>query len=142
VTLPQLHASCVAFGERGILITGRSGAGKSTLALRLIALGATLVADDRVALREDGARVHGSAPAAIRGRIEARGVGILVLPARKEAPLVLVADLDEAEPARLPAPAETRVAGPALPLVRARGLPDAAAALAAWVGSGGARIEA
>jgi HPr kinase/phosphorylase len=43
-----LHASTVAFGrDGGILILGPSGAGKSTLALRLIAAGAQLVADDR-----------------------------------------------------------------------------------------------
>ena len=49
-----LHGSCVALAAppgvlpRGVLILGPSGAGKSTLALRLMALGATLVADDRV----------------------------------------------------------------------------------------------
>ncbi|MEO1532556.1 MAG: serine kinase, partial [Pseudomonadota bacterium] len=43
-----LHASAVALGERGLLILGPSGAGKTRLALELVALGAELVADDRV----------------------------------------------------------------------------------------------
>ena len=31
-----LHASCVAFGDVGVLIRGKSGSGKSSLCLRLI----------------------------------------------------------------------------------------------------------
>ena len=47
----NLHASAVALDGRGALLLGASGAGKSGLALRLMALGARLVADDRVLLR-------------------------------------------------------------------------------------------
>ncbi len=47
----QLHASAVAVDGRGCLITGASASGKSTLALEMIALGAELVADDRVDVR-------------------------------------------------------------------------------------------
>ena len=50
-----VHASAVSLGGRGVLILGRSGAGKSGLALRLIALGAQLVSDDRVVLEPHGA---------------------------------------------------------------------------------------
>ena len=42
-----LHASCIDIDGRGILILGESGSGKSTLAIQLIALGASLVADDK-----------------------------------------------------------------------------------------------
>jgi HPr kinase/phosphorylase len=102
-TATQLHASAVAVYGRGCLITGKAGAGKSTLAIEMVALGAELVADDRVDIRRTGEALTLSAPAAIAGMIEARGIGILRLPARREAPLALVVDLDAAEPERLPA---------------------------------------
>ena len=73
-----VHASCVAAGERGLLIMGKSGAGKSALALQLIAFGAALVADDRVALTiEDDTLIARCPGQAIRGMIEARGFGLL-----------------------------------------------------------------
>ena len=45
-----LHATCIAWQGRGVLIRGPSGSGKSALALGLMAHGAVLVADDRVKL--------------------------------------------------------------------------------------------
>ncbi len=100
----QLHASAVAVEGRGCLITGASRAGKSTLAIEMIALGAELVADDRVDIRRAGGGLLMSAPAAIAGLIEARGTGILRLDSRSEAPLALIVDLDRAEAERLPDP--------------------------------------
>lgn len=97
-----LHASCVAFGGRGVLILGPSGAGKSALALQLMALGAALVADDRTCLRLEGQALIARAPEAIRGRIEARGIGILAAEAIPSAPVVLAADLGQTETERLP----------------------------------------
>ena len=74
----NLHASAVALDPlRGVLIKGGSGAGKSTLALQLMALGAHLVADDRVDLSVETGHLVARAPASIAGRIEARGVGLL-----------------------------------------------------------------
>ncbi len=64
------HASCVAYGGRGVLILGASGRGKSALALRLMALGAVLVADDRTDLCREGDSVMARAPDAIKGMIE------------------------------------------------------------------------
>ena len=98
----QLHATAVAVEGRGCLITGTAGSGKSTLAIEMIALGAELVADDRVDVRRAGAGLILSAPPAIAGLIEARGAGILRLPARAAAVLALVVDLDEAQTERLP----------------------------------------
>ena len=47
--MPGLHASAVLWHGRGVLIRGASrAAGKSSLALRLLAAGAMLVADDLV----------------------------------------------------------------------------------------------
>ena len=79
----QLHASAVAVEGRGCLITGAAGSGKSTLALEMVALGAELVADDRVDIRRSGKALLLSAPASIAGLVEARGVGILRLPVRR-----------------------------------------------------------
>lgn len=123
----QLHASAVAVEGRGCLITGRAGAGKSTLALEMLALGAELVADDRVDLRCEGAGVALSAPPALAGLLEARGAGILRLASRSQAPLALVVDLDEAEAERLPPRRDCLVLGERVPLIRARAMPGVAA---------------
>lgn len=97
-----LHASCVAVDGRGLLILGRSGAGKSALALRLISLGAVLVADDQTDVTRHGDTLVASGPAPIRGLIEARGVGLLRSPPLDSAEVVLVADLGQTETDRLP----------------------------------------
>ncbi|MDE2110920.1 MAG: hypothetical protein KGJ79_07245 [Alphaproteobacteria bacterium] len=86
----NIHATCVrleraadAFGappDAGVLLLGKSGAGKSDLALRLIAAGATLVADDCCELFVSRRRLFARAPARLRGLIEVRGVGIIKLP--------------------------------------------------------------
>ena len=47
-----IHATTVAIGGRGVLISGPSGSGKSDLALRLIDRGAVLVADGNRARAE------------------------------------------------------------------------------------------
>lgn len=112
-----VHASCVAQAGRAVLIRGAAGSGKSGLALRLLALGADLVADDRTRLWRAGDRVMADAPDTIRGRIEARGMGLLCLPAAGPRPLALVVDLDRSGSERLPPLRETRIAGAALPLV-------------------------
>jgi HPr kinase/phosphorylase len=97
-----LHATCVAVEGRGLLIIGPSGAGKSGLALRLLSLGASLVADDRTELSMTTGRLIARCPGPIRGLIEARGVGVLRAPAVAEAEVALVADLGQAEDQRLP----------------------------------------
>ena len=111
----NLHASCVSVSGRGCLILGASGRGKSALALELISRGARLVADDRVDLRRAGDAVLAAPPAAIAGRIEARGVGILSLPFDAEVPVALVVDLDSSERDRLPQPHRLPICGLDLP---------------------------
>jgi hypothetical protein len=49
-----LHASGVLSARGAFLFTARSGSGKSTIAAALAARGARVVADDAIALREDG----------------------------------------------------------------------------------------
>ena len=98
----NLHATCVAVKGCGVLITGPSGSGKSSLALRLIALGAALVSDDRTVLRRDGDSLIATAPATISGMIEARGIGILSVPHLDTANVMVVVDMAKLERARLP----------------------------------------
>lgn len=103
-----VHGTCVELDGRGLLIRGPSGSGKSDLALRLIERGARLVADDQVALTGDGDLVLASAPPALAGRIEVRGIGILTVPCFTSAPVRLVCDLVAAdEVPRLPEPDRT-----------------------------------
>jgi serine kinase of HPr protein (carbohydrate metabolism regulator) len=90
-----LHAGLIALYDRGawkgVLIQGPSGVGKSDLALRAIAAGFRLVADDRTLLWVSRGRLFGACPPPIAGLIEARGVGLAPLPARPFAQIRLVA---------------------------------------------------
>ncbi len=116
----QIHATCIAIGGKGVLLLGPSGGGKSDLALRLIAAGAELVADDRVdlSLGADGS-VRASAPAALAGMIEARGLGILAMPALADAPVWLACELtDGGAIDRLPPRRTMEILSTAVPLVR------------------------
>lgn len=114
-----MHGTCVARDGDGVLLIGPAGSGKSDLALRLLALGFELVADDQVIIADNIA----SPPAALAGMLEVRGLGIVRLPCRPTARLRLVADLTGTAD-RLPMP--ERHAGLDLPLVHI----DAAAASA------------
>lgn len=133
-----VHASAVALDKtRGVLILGPSGAGKSTLALRLMAFGARLVADDRVCLRADQGNLIATAPAPIRGQIEARGLGILAADSIEAARIVLVVDLAQSEPDRLPPVRECAIAGVVLPLVYGAGCGHLDVSVLQWLkGSG------
>jgi hypothetical protein len=48
-----LHGACGSIGGKAIALLGASGSGKSTLAAGLIARGATLIAEDLLAIRRD-----------------------------------------------------------------------------------------
>ena len=89
------HAGLIALYDngawKGVLIEGESGSGKSDLALRCLARGFRLVADDRTRLWMSEGRLFGAAPEPIRGLIEARGLGVLPEPARRLAEVRLVA---------------------------------------------------
>jgi HPr kinase/phosphorylase len=117
ISRQTLHASCVALGNFAVLIRGASGAGKSALALELMAYGAMLIADDQTILRHSDQGVIVECPPSIRGRIEARGVGILAATGRARAILRLVADLDGCEQDRLPPRREIDVLGCTIPLL-------------------------
>lgn len=112
-----LHATAVAVGPRALLIRGRSGAGKSALALEMMARGARLVSDDRVILTAIGDGLAPSAPAALRGLIEARGLGLLQAEVADSSVLVAVLDLDQTETERLPPERTTLLLDRELPLL-------------------------
>lgn len=97
----RVHATAVALENKGVLIIGATGRGKSSLALQLMTLGCQLVADDQTDLTRQGEVLWASAPASIKGLVEARGVGILQV-VSTEAEIVLVVDLDRTETQRLP----------------------------------------
>lgn len=126
----SLHGSAVAVGGEAVLITGASGSGKTTLALELIALGAELIADDRVDVQANQAgRLWLSAPVTGSGLVEMRGFGLLRLAACTGAALKLIADLDQGETERMPPQRERVVAGIACPVILCKGRPGLAAAL-------------
>jgi HPr kinase/phosphorylase len=116
----QVHGSCAARDGAGVLLMGPPGSGKSDLVLRLLSRGFDLVADDRVDIADGIA----SAPPALAGLLEVRGLGVMCMPHRERAALALVVALGPPLPPRLPLP--TRHATLDLPQV---GI-DAAAASA------------
>lgn len=98
----KIHASAVSLEDKGILIIGKSGSGKSSLALEFLALGAALISDDQVRLTQSDGVLIATAPTAIIGKIEARGVGILAAKPASATPITLCIDMDRQEVARLP----------------------------------------
>jgi HPr kinase/phosphorylase len=107
-----------------VLFRGPAGAGKSDLVLRLIGRGWHLVADDQVML--EGTEV--SAPPALRGMLEIRGLGIFTaLPVAENAQLRLVVDLAaQADVPRLPEPAFWQGPADAVPRITLHAFEDSA----------------
>ncbi|MEL7154889.1 MAG: HPr kinase/phosphatase C-terminal domain-containing protein, partial [Pseudomonadota bacterium] len=119
----------VSVDGAGCLIMGASGAGKSTLSFEMIALGAELIADDRVDLSADNERILLSCPDAIRGRIEARGIGLIETTSKPSAsPCALIVDLDHSDE-RLPAPRQRDLLGISCPVIFGLRRPGLAAIL-------------
>ena len=109
-----IHASCVVlaragepFGapaDAGVLLIGPSGAGKSDLALRLIANGAVLVADDRVELFVQRENLMARPSQTLAGLVEIRGVGIVEMEYARLAEIRLACLLTQNPVPRLPEP--------------------------------------
>lgn len=119
VSTETVQAACVAVNGRAVLIESRTDEARTDLTLRMIDRGAVLVADDcTVCVRQSGALLA-SAPAAARGRIEVRGLGIVDMSYAERVPVDLLVVLLDSPP-RFPEDQRTRrIAGidvPVLPL--------------------------
>lgn len=132
-----LHATCVAVAGKGVLITGPAGSGKSALALQLMALGGVLVADDRTVLSETEGQIIATAPKAISGMIEARGVGLLHVPFQTSVPVTLAVDMSRTQAQRLPEPETMTVLDIPLPCLHKVDAPYFPAAILAYIKGNG-----
>ena len=129
----NVHGTCVALScaghTAGVLLQGASGSGKSSLALRLIDQAgfgagstapviATLVSDDQVLLEELDGVVTATAPPAIRGMLEVRGIGIIKVATMQETASVemVIAHATPSDIDRIPEPQIIELAGLTLPL--------------------------
>ena len=114
-----LVATRLAGRWRGALIQGPAGTGKSDLAIRMMATGFRLVADDRVSVWTSGGRLYGKAPQALSGMLEARGVGIIPQTPLEFCEIVMLVECRR-EPAaveRMPDSTLTDVLGVGLPRI-------------------------
>lgn len=122
-----IHGTAIAIAGRAALIRGPSGSGKSDLALRCLAHAPSpilpvtpiLVSDDQVLARRVANAILLSPPAAIAGKIEVRGLGIIEIAHQASARLVLLVNLTDGQIERLPDRTETEtIFGIKLPILR------------------------
>ena len=124
-----IHATAVDVDGAGLLILGRSGSGKSGLALEMMALGADLISDDQVMLSRSGDRITAEPAETLKGRIEARNIGILETSYKPSAEIVLVVDLELPEPDRLPQHRKIAIGAQQIDLLYGADVPSLASAL-------------
>jgi HPr kinase/phosphorylase len=140
-TSVEIGAAAAPFGaspKTAVLLLGPSGAGKSDVALRLIAMGARLLSDDRTILEARDGVLFAQAHPSSGGQMEIRGAGIITLESAGPCPVSLAVMLDGAEPAeRLPRP-ERYCPPPGLPIL----LPPPLLRLRAFEASTPAKIAA
>jgi HPr kinase/phosphorylase len=101
-----IHATTVSLNGLGVLLRGEPGSGKSSLALQLMeqpgtgladtVLAARIVADDQTVLTLQNGKLQATAPDALKGLLELRGLGLLPVTAQQDVAIVLVVDLKPA----------------------------------------------
>ncbi len=112
------QATCVAIGDRGLLIEGVPGSGKSSLALALIDRGAILVGDDSLMVEtRDGCLIARPHPQT-HGLLEVRNLGLLHFPVREEVAVALVIRLDHEAPRYIETADTVTIEGITLPAIR------------------------
>ena len=123
-----LHASAFAYQGVGCLLLGPSGSGKSWLVGEAIALGARLIADDRVILMPMMGLVSASPAPELAGVLELRGLGLVRLNDVAAKHLVhLVVELDPAYDMRLPELEKRPFLDVPIPYLRAAPVPKTSA---------------
>ena len=125
-----LHATSIAINGHGLLLLGPSGSGKSDLALRCLAMGPSplhdapfeLISDDRTIVSVCDRQVIMTAPSAIAGQLEVRGVGIVDVPHTRGGELCLVVCLTDEDVERYPAlePRFECILGRSFPMIHVR----------------------
>ncbi len=97
-----LHATTIDISGRGASIIGKSGVGKSGLAIKLMAMGADLVSDDQTLLKCVNDKIFLTKPRQVPCAIEARGIGLIPVPAKKTSELFCFVKLIDEPSERLP----------------------------------------
>lgn len=119
--MSNIHASCVSYFGKGILIRGKSGLGKSDLALRLIMdKGCMLIGDDRVDIFAKKGKLRAYGIKTIANMLEVRGIGLAHFPSQKSADIHLIVDLekDSENIERLPEPETEELEGITIPKIK------------------------
>ena len=120
------HATCVDIKGSGDLIVGGSGSGKSGLAIGLIALGASLVADDQCEILIENDKLYVSKPKSLPECIEMRGIGLVSVPTVSRTQLKWVVDMDRVAEERMPEVKFTDISGHRVPTIFAKNMDDLA----------------
>ena len=119
--MTNIHASCVSYFGKGILLCGKSGSGKSDLSLRLIMdKGCTLVGDDRIDIFEKRGKLKAYGIKTIANLLEVRGVGLARFHSQKSVTVNLIVNLvkDAKEIDRLPEEEFEELEGVKIPCIK------------------------
>lgn len=139
---PNIHATAIVVGDRGILIRGPSGSGKTTLALTLVQNAlqagrhAALISDDQLFVEAHAGRLLVYTPESIAGLAEAYGFAPQPVEARPNAQIDLVVELTEKAAPRFQEIGKREISGieVAALTLPARHTLQSQVVLAAWLG--------